>query len=108
VQLLDALSKECTDTCLLVGTILCLGDLDILMCPLLQQCGQKTACKTDGQAQEPEYIDPDGIHWWREHKWNRQHGRNSGVRSVGIRKELIDILKIECGGVLRVQLEVLN
>jgi hypothetical protein len=39
--------------------------------PLLQQCRQRCTRETDGQTQEPEGIDPDGVFWWSE--------RNAGL-----------------------------
>ena len=44
----------------------------------------------------------------RERGWTRRDIRKGGVRSVGVGEELIDVLKIECGRVLRARLEGLD
>ena len=54
MKLVDALSKERTNSRSLVWTVSCLGEFHVPTRPSLQQSRQECACETDDQAQEPQ------------------------------------------------------
>ena len=66
MQPLDAFGKECPDPCSLVWTEPWVRDSEITPRPLLQQCCQQGAGKTDDQTQEQQRVDPNSCRRRRE------------------------------------------
>jgi hypothetical protein len=83
VQILNALGKKSTNSSTFMWAIPPRGTLDVSTGPLLQQCSQETASKTDAQTQEPK----------RSHQMAKRGGENGGglVSKGGI--EMLDLLE---------------
>ena len=104
-KFINTFGKEGANPGTLVWSVTRLSDFDISSCPLLQEGREKSTGKTDHQAQEPESVHPNGIVWWG--KWWR--GRREGnIRPIRVSYNLIDVRKVEVGGVLRVWSNILN
>jgi hypothetical protein len=96
-----------TDPRSLVWAAQWLCNTDVSTCPLLKQGRQKSTCKADVQAREPEFVHPDCISGRRE-RWLNRRGRDGCTSYIRVGEEPKYVLEIEFGVVLWVCPEVLD
>ncbi|SRR6266702_42345 len=96
MQPLDAFGKECPDPRSFAWTASWVRDSEITPRPLLQQCCQKRAGKTDDQTQEQQRVDPNSCCRWRERiSGVGQRRRDDDLGSIFIGEQLINVREVE-------------